>query len=517
MRRWVFRHPIWLAVGLAVVVLAGSLVSWGVTYHVEETSQITGGELRLVVGYDREKTVGQYLVNVCRVEIDGTPVPMPECGEDGETLELASDDPDDEPTTVPGRPVVYSASLSRDPATLDGTKVFPAASVELTAQNEGQDGLKVTATADPSTLAELDDGVYYSTVVVQRSEGSYIPVTLAIGVNDRSRLWIPAMWWLVFGGFAGLFLRWFTDTGAPLSKGYRRLRRLRRLLPRRRRVLLSEDVEDAFRDADESLEHHDVPALDALVARLESDCPSLQRCSRVLARASETHEHLVAAALSANDPVGSARNRLAFALEALVNQERNRTWPWTDTSAKQQLVANMGNLEKHIARIDTLLDGAISGDRASTDQLVLIAAAVAHTGQAVLYQDDLGEAAIPATQAMSLVANEQVEPTSRVEAPGTDGAATEPPARTPEIEDADDYYRSLANLVPWVLGFGLLVVTVVAGYLTQVLSSTTYEAQFGDNLSLFIWAFAGVVTGGTIATMLEKVGTSKVGAPAGGS
>lgn len=520
------RHPIELTFFALVAVV---LMSWWmaeIANDAEVEADASAYPLLLPVGFQREKVTATLLVNLCAPSSSsGLDLPdQPEC-RDTATAPPTTSDP--AVTTVSGaapavtsgvaRPAILSTTLSGD-LRLGNSARFSSTDVTVAAVNEGRDGLKITVTADPTVAEDLDAGLYDGRVVVQRELGNYVSVPVGMAVNDTGKLTWPSLWWLFFGGLAGLIVKWFTDSGAPVAKSYRRLRRVRRLIPARRREVLSEDVASEFDDASEDLGAFDTAAVEIHLARLESNASSLIQVARVLEYADDLRRRLLdmgGPGLDGNGAILEARDRIAFAMGSIQRREHIRPWPWDDAAARTEIIAGYSLYDHSLIRIDELIGGVASGDRLPQDTFLGIAAQIFVGGSDVLMQLDVPS---PSAETLALLGENATTMHTLVSGSGARSARPSASKRSRSIpdphSDAEALARSLSSFVSPILAIGFLVALVIAGYMTEVASNNSFSGGFGENLKLWVWSFGVAVTGGTLATLVGQVSQVSKTAPA---
>lgn len=451
--------------------------------------------LLIDLGFDRLAESATFLAYVCAVEGASE---APECvsGQPGDSPQVQAEE----------RPPVLSVGIAEDLVSDDGRRQIPADVFQFTAVNEGLDGLRVTATASGDRLFEVEGGRYVGRVVVQRSAGPAIRLNFVVLADDRDALWPLALWALFVGALLGVLVRWFTDTGGPLSLGYRKLRRLRRLLPAGDRAYLSSSVEDMFQDANESLHAVDSTALEDAVGKLESSLPVLKRRSRSLQEA----QHLVARLetipeTSLDEPLRRAIMRVENTLRALLRRERDRQWPWNDPTALSRIESETDQLDAALERIQTNVDDAAMGGNYGRNRLIAIAWAIQRTGAAALLKDVSQEDVTDVDANTERFLAETFRDANGEVGNWLKGFAGDIQSEKQKPSRGEEWASGLVDLSKSIPTVAFVIGVVIVGFLAQVAENQSYDGSPTDALGIWVWAFTVAVTGGTVASLLGKI------------
>lgn len=474
-----------VSVALALILIAA------IAIQVEAAASRPNTALVLDLGYGRETARATFLANVCNTDAGND---QPECA-------VGQDSSD---AGVSGRPLIEAVQFAEAPAA-DGRRL-PTAAFTLTAESVGRDGLTVTATLDPTDLGELH-GVYWGRVIVLRDAGAPILLEISVVADSRLNLLPVALWCLVVGAASGLTVRWFNDVGAPLAGLYRKLRRLRRLLSQDDRRVLSTDVAEEFADADEALDSIDVPAFTARVDRIETDLAALKRVAKQLRlvertanRARELVDHHGAS------PIARSARRIAYALEVLLRRERDRSWPWGDAGTRKARQDAVEHLARVAEQLDNVIDGVGTEDTRPVRLLAAIARRISSDGPDVLVEPGL----MDSIDSDLDVVEPPPEPIPGGAATAARTRAASSVAGEPDAagSDHETWAMRLTKVSGVMPSLSLLVAVCVSGYLTRV-EDGSYSGSLVDAISLWAWAFAVAVTGGTVVSVLGQLTTTR--------
>jgi hypothetical protein len=469
----------------------------GVAIVVQVESRKSGTNtdgLKIEEGYTRHSENSTFLANVCNLkDSNGKPLdpqPAPECKV---------------PTTqtAPARPSILTVQFSVVPSA-DGHRLAEGA-FTLTGTNEGLNGLLIKADFDPSKVTDVRPGVYRGDVVVLRDQLPPIPVSIEVVINSPKSLYPVGILCLLIGAMFGLAVKWFNEVGAPIAGLFRRLRRVRRLLPPSDRQLLSFDVEQELVDAAESLDAVDPAAFTSHVSRLEVDLGTIQLLARRLNNLNRTIDRArqLAARTDVSDDTKLAAGRIEYALLVFIRRERDSPWPWGNAAKLDARQKQMQSLVDVADYLDLQLDGASTGDNEPVQILLGIADAIRKKGPDALLDAELRKINGPAEH-VDLAVNAGGH-SALSSALGEIKASHVQPSQSVPIQEHDEGWAvTLSRVASSVPSTALVIGIVVAGFLTK-LDDSTYTGSLRDGLGLWAWAFGVGVTGGTVASILGQL------------
>lgn len=472
------KRPLLVAGGLlALTVFVAILVvssSWFSLYSsadprplsAEPSGDSSGNfNLRLSFGFRRQPISRSVLLNLCPPGLPAEQVPYPECS-------TSSTSPPAQATTP--RPEITAAGLIED---LQGTgdaegNQFPASQVTVSAVNEGEQGIRISVSADPREPEQVAAGEYLGRLVVQRTAGEPVRFDAIANLRDRDDASPWAALALLLGALAGAGVKWLNDSFAPLASLRRRHRRAQRAMRRELAHLplgasrMVDEISDSIRAVDtagvsDSLDllakHRDELIEFAIVVSQLEDELAIQR------------------ALLEGMPSHSADlDDVVRREEARVEALRAKPWPWADRSA---VMAECAALEAAFSQATARLrEEASSSVGARPEQLAA----------------DL-----------RTLADVELDPR----------ASAIVPSRSQEPPTADrNWFEFLLDNSWWILVFISAFAVAAIGYYTEFQNDDGFSGDQSDYLRLAAWAFAIELAGTTVVEAAGRLATTRAGA-----
>jgi len=488
---------------IALIIIA--LVPRSTPEPISTTGSLEKG-IRLNFGLSRETISRSLRVDLCPL---GSSSELVEC-----TTPTSTTNKDSQPASQNPRPEVVSAALQGD--LLGGeVKQFPAVQVGVAATNVGRSGLLINVNANPTTPDDVAPGTYEGTIIVDRSDGSNVPLGITVSLLPRGDVGAKVALALALGALGGTLIKWLDESFTPLAALRRRQRRVEIYLREHIRDL-PEGVRLRLQDVRGAIASFDVEGVSGTLEQIGENQDTLVE----FARGVDAMNDQIARQRRLLDSPNASAVMNAIAIEvAFVSELRSRIWPWENAQEVRDEVHRAVRRSRELTtamRLAALTRAPEEQRRLDDIVRRFLRLGEDALGSALEETEPIEEVTRRPSRIRRRMVTDRLEPSASL----AEGTASVPQPQAPALEEEpvthppESFPRRTLSIwlldnAWWITLFIVALVVIFVGFQTQFIDNPAFEGDGADYVALIAWALAIQVAGGTIIDTVGKLRTSR--------